>query len=167
MRIDVLPVNPEDVDGIARLAQKTWGVAYAGIISRAQMDYMLAERYAPDRLREELSRQDIWWDKGLAEGELAAFASTHRTATAGEIKLDKLYVDPRRQRLGLGGYLVRHVVERARKGGFDTLILAVNKRNTQAISAYEKYGFAIRESVCVDIGSGFVMDDFIMSISLR
>ena len=47
-----------------------------------------------------------------------------------------------------------------------TLIPAVNKQNAHAIAAYEKYGFAKREAVRVDIGNGFVMDDFIMARSL-
>jgi len=34
------------------------------------------------------------------------------------------------------------------------------------VRAYEKHGFAIRESVVVDIGGGFVMDDFVMARSL-
>ena len=44
-----------------------------------------------------------------------------------------------------------------------TLILNVNKNNVQAIRAYEKNGFAIREAVVVDIGGGFVMDDYVMA----
>jgi ribosomal protein S18 acetylase RimI-like enzyme len=39
----------------------------------------------------------------------------------------------------------------------------VNKRNRNAIAAYEKYGFRIVDSVVKDIGGGFVMDDYIMS----
>ena len=49
----------------------------------------------------------------------------------------------------------------------NTLILAVNKRNERAIAAYRKYGFVVRDAVRVDIGKDFVMDDFIMALSLR
>jgi ribosomal protein S18 acetylase RimI-like enzyme len=55
--------------------------------------------------------------------------------------------------------LLGRVVERARAAGAATLILNVNRRNVQAIRAYERYGLAIREAVVVDIGNGFVMDD--------
>ena len=44
-----------------------------------------------------------------------------------------------------------------------TLILNVNKNNGQAIRAYEKRGFAIREAVVNDIGRGYVMDDYVMA----
>jgi hypothetical protein len=43
-------------------------------------------------------------------------------------------------------------------------MLAVNKRNENAIAAYAKHGFAIVESVVKDIGGGFVMDDYVMSM---
>jgi len=36
----------------------------------------------------------------------------------------------------------------------------------QAIRAYERYGLAIREAVVVDIGNGFVMDDYVMALNL-
>ena len=40
--------------------------------------------------------------------------------------------------------------------------LTVNKYNKNSIAAYRKWGFKIIDSVVTDIGSGFVMDDFIM-----
>ena len=61
---------------------------------------------------------------------------------------------------------MEHVADKARAAAATTLILNVNKRNAKAVRAYEKHGFAIRESVVVDIGGGFVMDDFVMARSL-
>ena len=82
------------------------------------------------------------------------------------MKLDKLYVHPSWQRLGLGGRLIAHAEELAVAQACRSLVLAVNKGNGPAIAAYQKHGFAIRESICVDIGGGFVMDDWLMSKSL-
>jgi ribosomal protein S18 acetylase RimI-like enzyme len=68
--------------------------------------------------------------------------------------------------MGLGSRLLEHVSGRARVAGCTTLILAVNKRNEGAIATYRRNGFAVREAVRVEIGGGFVMDDFIMAKSL-
>ena len=65
--------------------------------------------------------------------------------------------------MGLGGRLIARVEELARAAGATTLILNVNKHNVQAIRAYEKHGFATRDAVVVDIGQGYVMDDFVMA----
>ena len=58
--------------------------------------------------------------------------------------------------------LLKRIEAIARERGFATLVLGVNKMNTQAIAAYRKHGFAIRESVVTDIGGGFMMDDYVM-----
>ena len=46
------------------------------------------------------------------------------------------------------------------------LQLRVNKANATAIRAYQRFGFAIIEDICTDIGSGFVMDDYRMELAL-
>ena len=167
MIIQISPVSRADVDAIAALARIVWQDAYPGIITQAQIDYMLEQRYNTLRLLEELAMPNLWWDKATVDGELAAFASTLTSEKADELKLDKLYVDPLQQRLGLGGRLIAHVSERALAQGCTTLILAVNKRNEPAIAAYTKHGFVVRNAVRVDIGNDFVMDDFIMEKSLH
>jgi ribosomal protein S18 acetylase RimI-like enzyme len=167
MTLQISPVTDADVDTIAALARIVWQDAYPGIITQAQIDFMLEQRYDTRRLLAELAMPEVWWDKASRDGELAAFASSLLTATPGEMKLDKIYVDPARQRLGLGGRLIAHVAQRALARGCTALILAVNKRNERAIAAYRKHGFVVREAVCVDIGNDFVMDDFIMARLLR
>jgi GNAT superfamily N-acetyltransferase len=167
MIIQISPVSRADVDAIAALARIVWQDAYPGIITQAQIDYMLEQRYNTLRLLEELAMPNLWWDKATVDGELAAFASTLTTEKADELKLDKLYVDPLQQRLGLGGRLIAHVSARALAQGCTTLILAVNKRNKPAIAAYTKHGFVVRNAVRVNIGNDFVMDDFIMEKSLH
>lgn len=166
MPIAIVPVTPADIDAIAALARVVWQDAYPGIITQAQIDYMLEQRYAPQRLRDELTTPGIAWDAARVDGALAGFASTLPGGAPGELKLDKLYVDPARQRLGVGGALIAHAARRACDAGCGTLILAVNKHNVRAIAAYRKHGFAVRDAVRVDIGNGFVMDDFIMARSV-
>jgi RimJ/RimL family protein N-acetyltransferase len=40
--------------------------------------------------------------------------------------------------------------------------LRVNKRNAPAIRSYLRAGFRFTEDIVSDIGSGFVMDDYVM-----
>ena len=155
-------VAREDVAAIAALAREIWYAHYPAIISKAQIDYMLAQRYDPELISAELARGDAWWDKLLVDGRMTGFASYFLTGNSGEMKLDKLYVHHDHQRQGCGGMLLDRVLGIARAYGCATLMLAVNKRNATAIAAYRKYGFRIAESVVKDIGGGFVMDDYIM-----
>ena len=50
----------------------------------------------------------------------------------------------------------------ARENGLPVIRLQVNKNNTVAINAYIRSGFYIAGSDVFDIGSGYVMDDYIM-----
>ena len=50
----------------------------------------------------------------------------------------------------------------ARAAGTRAVKLNVNRGNVRAIAAYERCGFAIRESGDFPIGDGFVMEDYIM-----
>ena len=43
-----------------------------------------------------------------------------------------------------------------------SISLTVNKYNTDSIKAYEKMGFEKIDSVVMDIGNGYVMDDYVM-----
>src|SRR3989304_10542794 len=102
-------VAREDAAAISALAREIWYAHYAAIISEAQIEYMLAQRYDPEIIRAELARGDVWGDKLLVEGRMAGFASCFLTGNAGEMKLDKLYVHHDHQRKGGGGMLLDRV----------------------------------------------------------
>ena len=158
--------RPEHLPEIAALAALIWRAHYPGIISSAQIEYMLARMYDVKLMRDELM-EGICYDRLLMQGELRGFASYGSAEVTGELKLHKLYVHPDFQRQGLGARLLEHVQSIAQARGFSTLMLAVNKRNTRAVAAYQKHGFTVREPVVADIGGGFVMDDYIMAKPVR
>ncbi len=150
-----------DAESIAALAGEIWRVHYKDIISAAQIEYMLDQRYSSALIRAELAR-GVAWDKLVLDGAIIGYASYLARARPGEMKLDKLYVHQDHQRKGYGGRLIERAVTAARAAGCITLMLAVNKANVNAIAAYAKHGFRIRESVVQQIGGGFVMDDYFM-----
>jgi GNAT superfamily N-acetyltransferase len=163
----IAPLADDYVEALCDLAADIWRRHYPAIIGSAQTEYMLAQRYTPAIIRAELEQGGIWWDVLHENGCLVAFASSFPAETRGDVKLDKLYVSAARQREGYGGMLIAHTCDRARQLGYERLILAVNKKNSNAIAAYRKYGFSIREAIIKDIGGGFVMDDYIMETELR
>jgi diamine N-acetyltransferase len=160
--IRIAPLASADVEPVAALAREIWHDHYPAIISTAQIDYMLRERYDPAVVRAELQRSDIWWDKLTVAGELCGFSSFLLAGEPGTMKLDKLYIRSARQRRGYGGLLIGRALDEARRQDCRRLVLAVNKNNATAIAAYLKHGFRIAEAVVKEIGSGFVMDDYIM-----
>lgn len=160
------PMTADDVATVASLAHRIWHVHYPAMISQAQIDYMLAQRYSSDRMLEELALPEIAWRLAKRAGQCVGFYSTHHFPEAEELKLDKLYVSVDLHGSGIGCALVEHAVAQGKSLQCRNLILAVNKRNEKAIAAYRRFGFSVRSETSVDIGGGFVMDDFIMARSL-
>jgi len=157
---DVQRLTAADVDAVSALARVVWQVTYPSLISQAQIDAMLADRYAPERIREQLGDpRQAWW---VAKQNHTLTGFAHALLHASGCKLDKLYVHPDSQRQGIGGTLLRTVEAWARTQQTRRLRLQVNRGNTQAIRAYVQYGFSIVESRVFDIGDGFVMDDHVM-----
>ncbi len=152
----------DDVEAVSALAREIWLAHYPGIISIAQIEYMLAQRYSARVIRAELAQADMWWYKEVQQQRMIAYMALQLEPGGASMKIDKLYVHPARQRRGSGGRLLRQAVDAARAEGCGELVLAVNRNNASAIAAYSKYGFNIREAVVKDIGGGFVMDDYIM-----
>lgn len=158
----IIAATEENLPAISKLAEVIWRASYPGIITTEQIDYMLVRMYSLDVLREEIFSQGIRYDQLFVNDDLAGFASYGPTAQSGIIKLHKLYLLPDLHGHGLGSLLLQHVERDVRAAGGRQLILAVNKNNTKAISAYRRNGFVIGESVVTDIGGGFVMDDYVM-----
>ena len=156
------PATAAHLAEISALAAVIWRAHYPGIITPAQIDYMLARMYDVAVLRRELD-SGVAWFRALVDGELRGFASVGSTGIPTEFKLHKLYVHPGWQRRGLGSALLQECESTARTRGATTLVLNVNKRNAVALAAYRRRGFTIRESIVADIGGGFVMDDYVMA----
>ena len=155
----------QEADAVADLARVTWQATYPALISQAQIDAMLADRYAADRIRAQLDDPGHAWWSAQQNPMLVGFA--HALLDDGaDCKLDKLYVHPDHQRQGIGAELLQAVQDWAKQQQAGRLWLQVNRGNTQAIAAYRRYGFRIVESRVFDIGDGFVMDDHVMELPL-
>ena len=163
---EIVRAAETDLPAIASLAGIIWRACYPGIITRAQIDYMLARMYAVETMREEMQSQGVRYDRLLVGDEFVGFASYGPMEQAAIYKLHKLYLLPEMQGCGLGSLLLQHCEQEVRGLGASRLILSVNKRNAKAIAAYRRNGFVVAESVVTDIGHGFVMDDFIMAKEL-
>jgi ribosomal protein S18 acetylase RimI-like enzyme len=66
---------------------------------------------------------------------------------------------------GFGKKLMDHVAEEAKREHMQSIVLNVNRYNS-AVKFYENYGFSTLKEEIIDIGSGFIMDDFVMGMAL-
>ena len=163
-------IEPAANDGhlvdIQNLAHAIWHEHYPGIISTAQIDYMLREGYGLETLRREIAQGAIRYERALLDGALIGFSAFEPSSDEGSLILHKLYVDAAQRDRGCGRKLVESASACARAQSLRRIVLRVNKRNRVAIEAYERMGFENRGSVVTDIGGGFQMDDYRMQLEL-
>ncbi len=80
--------------------------------------------------------------------------------------LSKLYLRGDKRGRGTASMMMKKVFEEAEKSGKKRVYLTVNKHNDHAVAVYKKIGFVTIDEVVTDIGSGYVMDDYIMEYTL-
>ena len=152
-----------DLGRVAELAGVIWRKHYSGIITMGQIDYMLEHGYSHAALNRFIVEPGAGLLLAHAGARLIGFGAFHPIAETSELKLEKLYVHQDYHGRGIGSRLIREVEAVAAAQRIPTVILNVNKNNVQAVRAYEANNFTIRESVVIDIGNGYVMDDYIMA----
>ena len=144
------------------VAEATWPRTYAGIISPEQISYMVERMYSPEAIRRDAADGSPFFLL-RADGRTAgvcSFDETKRDAD-GAAELHKLYVLPPYWGRGVGRWALDEISDRLRRAGVPSVWLRVNKRNERARKAYRAAGFAQERALVVDIGGGFVMDDFV------
>jgi GNAT superfamily N-acetyltransferase len=163
--ITITRLTGNDIDTLIPLAGRIWHAHYPGIITVEQIDYMLERGYTRAVIQDEMENQGISWLAIRDDDRMIGFASVGPHA-AGVMKFHKLYLLPEYHGRGVGGRALSEVERIAKAAGATRLVLNVNRHNAKAIRAYERAGWSVAEEVCVDIGSGFVMDDYVMAKDL-
>lgn len=153
----------EDIAIITDLAERIWPQTYSSYISEEQLHYMLNMMYNKGELLSQLQKGHTFLIAS-EEGKDIGFAGfSIIDAENHAYKLHKLYVLPETHGKGVGKILINEVVNLAARAGGKTLQLNVN-RNNNAKDFYLKIGFRIKETVDIEIGNGFLMNDYVMEI---
>ena len=153
-----------DIEIIRTIAFEVWPVAYKSIISKEQIDYMLGRMYSPESLLHQMQNEGCEFLIAEESGHAVGFSSSAEIEKT-KFKLHKLYVLSTMHGKGYGALLLQEVCSRASKRGGISIELQVNKNNP-AYKFYLRNGFYKDRELVLDIGNGFVMDDFILTKSL-
>ncbi len=155
-------IGPDELPVVIALARRIWNAYYPGIISQAQIDYMLAVWYDEGAMRREMSGRGVTYALIERGGAPVGYVGFETQPESSVLFLSKLYLLPEQHGQGAGRLALEWVRAQARARGDTVLRLRVNKKNAPAIRAYLRAGFIFVEDICSDIGNGFVMDDFLM-----
>jgi len=162
--IVIRPATVNDIPTIQSIVEVTWPIAYSEIVSSRQLNYMINLWYSSSSLEEQMYLGRKFFVAEMQE-EVIGFAAYKEEAHQGVYKLDRLYVLPNNQQLGLGKSLLMKVVSEVIELGGKEIILQVHRKN-KAVCFYKKMGFEIKQSIDFPIGEDFFMNDYIMSLLL-
>lgn len=149
----------EDFKQIEALGQVIWLEHYMPIIGIDQVKYMLSKFQSIASIRGQVIEGFEYYTIKIEES-LVGYLSIVKKEDS--LFLSKLYITKSERGKGIGNKTLDFISSRAKAFKLDKISLTVNKYNSNTIKAYEKMGFKRIDSVIMDIGNGFVMDDFVM-----
>jgi len=159
--ISFLPAHTEEqVAAIADLAREIWYEYYVPLIGRLQVDYMVAKFQSAAAMLEQV-RSGYEYFMMQQDGALIGYLAVQPQPDGARLFISKLYLHGNARGRGTGRAAMEFIEKIAGQRGLGLLWLTVNKGNP-AVQAYQRLGFQIAEAIVIDIGNGYVMDDFRM-----
>ncbi|MCX8531766.1 GNAT family N-acetyltransferase [Chryseobacterium luquanense] len=162
----LIKATEQNIPLIQDLAKRSWENAYAEILSKEQMEYMLNTMYSEIEISEHLKTPNyhyyLVFDEvsNVFDGFLG-YENHYENQTT---KLHRIYLVPESKGKGLGKKTLEFLNEKVKESGDNRIILNVNKYNS-AKKFYESQGYKIYDEGVFDIGNGYVMDDYLMEKS--
>jgi len=161
MNFDFLEVNSKkQIEELAEIAKLIWSEYFPGIITPEQVDYMVEKYQSADAIARQISNDGYMYFMVLVNEEILGYLALK--ADGNQLLLSKLYLKKEFRGRGYFNKMLLFAETIAKEKGLNSLYLAVNKHNDNAIAVYLKKGFAIKKEQTADIGNGFVMDDYVM-----
>ena len=162
----ILVVVSSQLEIIKDLAYKIWPSTYGEILSKVQLDFMLDKFYKLDYLTNQLENQNQVFLLIEDNSEYLAFCSYEiNYQNTNKTKLHKIYVLPETQGKGIGKMVLNHVEKIALENKNPILLLNVNRSNN-AQEFYKKQGYKVVKTIDIEIGNGYLMEDFVMEKAL-
>ena len=156
--------NDKQIKTFAKIADTIWHEYFVFLLSNDQINYMLEKFQSYEALKSQIAcGYEYYFLKKC--GQIIGY--TGFCIKTDEFFLSKLYILKKFRNCGIGRKVLEFIIDKARENECLKITLTVNKYNESTIKAYEKWGFERIDSVVTDIGSGYVMDDYIMALNVN
>ncbi len=160
--IEIREATNNDIPLIQQLAHQVWYITYGPLQPKEKVDYLYQLMYSTSALTEQMTIKGHHFLLAQDETGYLGYASFEiNCKNQGKTKIHKIYVMPNAQGKGVGKELMNSISASATKNQNQILSLNVY-RNNPAIQFYQKIGFTKAGEEKIDVGNGFVMDDFVM-----
>jgi GNAT superfamily N-acetyltransferase len=163
----ITKISTESIPQIERLSSEIWHKVYPLLITTEQIDFMLNMMYSRSSLEKQILELEHQFILISTDEEAVGYASYSLKSAAEPtiFRLNKLYLQPACHGQGMGKAMIQFIIAETLPQGAKFLELNVNKENP-TVAFYKKFGFTITEETVVQIGEGYVMDDFVMTLKI-
>ena len=166
-KIEFKPIHLKDeISELAKMAREIWEEHYIPIIGKDQVKYMVKKFQSESAIQNQLNENYIYFSV-LLNNQPFGYLCYKIDTDENILFLSKIYVKRSFRGFGYGKHMFQFVIRKAAELNCQYINLTVNKYNTNSIDAYKKLGFIQKRALIIDIGNGFVMDDFEMSYDLN
>jgi RimJ/RimL family protein N-acetyltransferase len=161
--MECIPVRTKsEVAELARMADEIWHEYWPERIGLAQTDYMVELFQSEQSLYRDITENGYCYWLLQDEGRVVGYTGARPEPDTGRLFISKIYLYASERGRGYASETLRFLECYSREHDLTVMYLTVNKGNELAIRAYEAKGFVTTDSVETDIGSGYIMDDYIM-----
>jgi GNAT superfamily N-acetyltransferase len=148
-------------DLIAEIAGEIWREHYTPLIGIEQVEYMLENFQSAQQIFADIHDNDYTYFTAEKIGIIGYMSVCPKDDC---LFISKLYVRKDERGTGIARSFLQKAVKLCREYGFDKIRLTVHKYNDETIVKYNKMGFTSVDSVKIDIGGGYDMDDYVMEL---
>ncbi|KIO51976.1 GNAT family N-acetyltransferase [Flavobacterium hibernum] len=160
--ITILDAGLNDIKTIQEITNITWPITYGEILSKEQLDYMLGLFYSEEALAKQIeNKEQLFYLISDSESIIGFIGIEHNYKNEAITKIHKIYLLPETQGKGIGKKVFDEIQNMALENNSKALLLNVNRFNT-ALGFYKKIGFQVAEEVNIEIGNGYLMEDYVM-----
>lgn len=164
--MQIVEATTDHIYNIQVLSNVIWPATFSNILSQEQISYMMDMMYSTSSLEKQMNELNHHYLLAEEDGEYLGYLSYELNYKGTPItKIHKIYVLPSIQGKGVGRLFIDAVSKLALKNNNTLLSLNVNRYN-KAIDFYKRMGFDFFASENIDIGNGFLMEDYVMNKDL-
>ena len=160
-RVYIKKASLQDAERLEALAKEIWTQHYAPMIGEDQVNYMLVNFQSARAIAQQILSGTLYYiayDGNIPCGYSAI------TPDPNGLFLSKLYVKEDYRGCGIARMMMQSIRTFALESGMNRIWLTCNKNNTGSLCAYQQLGFTIVDEAVVDIGQGFIMDDYVLEM---
>src|SRR5574343_57339 len=164
--MDIRALKYDELIIVHEIAHATWPNTFKDILSQEQIMYMLNWMYDLKQLESQFNQGHQFFVAEVDGKPVGFIGIEPNYPEKGLTKIHKIYILPNQQGLGIGKKLIEYVRELSIQSEKQGLLLNVNRFN-KAVDFYKVLGFKTLFEENIDIGNGFLMEDYVMKLDLQ